>query len=155
MDAILNQLGGLVLGSVPTIVLFLLLLVAYGLLVRRPLDRVLAERRARTTGAMEQAQGAIGKAEEETAEFEAKLRAARTELFEARQRRLKQWAEERELALHEARSATKMKVLTAKLSLEQSAAAGRQQIESMSGDLSAQILKAVLPAGVAGTGAVQ
>ena len=39
MDEMLNQLGGLVLGSVPTVILFLLLVVAYGLLVRRPLDR--------------------------------------------------------------------------------------------------------------------
>ena len=58
MEEILNQLGELVLGSVPTMVLFILLVIAYGLLVRRPLDRVLAERRARTTGAVEQARPA-------------------------------------------------------------------------------------------------
>ena len=51
MDQILNQLGELVLGSVPTMVLFILLVAAYVLLVRRPLDRILAERRARTSGA--------------------------------------------------------------------------------------------------------
>jgi F-type H+-transporting ATPase subunit b len=62
MDQILNQLGGLVLGSVPTIVLFITLVAAYGFLVRRPLDRVLAERRARTSGAVEQARGAIAAA---------------------------------------------------------------------------------------------
>jgi F-type H+-transporting ATPase subunit b len=66
MDQILNQLGGLVLGSVPTMVLFILLVAAYGLLVRRPLDRVLAERRARTSGAVEQARSAIAAAEAET-----------------------------------------------------------------------------------------
>ena len=59
MNQILNQLGGLILGSVPTIVFFLLLIVAYGLLVRRPLDGILAERRKRTFGAVEQARGAI------------------------------------------------------------------------------------------------
>ncbi len=59
MDQILNQLGGLVLGSVPTMVLFLILVVAYGLLVRGPLDKVLAQRRTRTSGAVEQARGAI------------------------------------------------------------------------------------------------
>ena len=46
MEQILNQLGELVLGSVPTMVLFILLVAAYGFLVRRPLDRVLAERHA-------------------------------------------------------------------------------------------------------------
>jgi len=63
MDQILNQLGELVLGSVPTMILFILLVAAYGTLVRRPLDRVLAERRARTSGAVERARAAIAKAE--------------------------------------------------------------------------------------------
>jgi F-type H+-transporting ATPase subunit b len=65
MDQILNQLGELVLGSVPTMVLFILLVIAYGVLVRRPLVRILAERRSRTTGAVEQAR-ATAAAEAET-----------------------------------------------------------------------------------------
>jgi F-type H+-transporting ATPase subunit b len=155
MNEILNQLGGLFLGSVPTIVFFLLLVVAYGFLVRRPLDAVLAERRKRTSGAVEAARAAIGQAENETAIFEDKLRAARTELFNARAARVKQWAAERELALDQARTETQTRVLAARVQLEQSAAVGRQQIETMSGELSAQVLKAVLPAGVSGTGAAQ
>ena len=90
MDQILNQLGGLVLGSVPTMVLFILLVAAYGLLVRRPLDRVLAERRARTSGAIEQARRAIAAAEAETAAYEEKLRNARVEIFQMRDKKLKQ-----------------------------------------------------------------
>ena len=148
MNEILNKLGGLALGSVPTIVFFLVLVVAYGLLVRRPLDRVLAERRARTIGAVEQARGALSAAEAETAVFEDKLRAAKAELFQAREQRVKQWTAEREKAIGEARNATQAKVAEARLSLEQSATAARQQIESMSGELSAQVLKAVLPVGV-------
>ncbi len=155
MDQILNQLGGLILGSVPTIVFFLLLLVAYGVLVRRPLDRVLAERIARTTGAVEQARGAISAAEAETAVFEDKLRSARREIFEVRDRKQKQWAAEREQALEQARAITQDKVKTARGSLEGSTTIARQQIETMSSELSAQILKAVLPTGVAGPEAAQ
>ena len=145
---LLKQLGGLILGSVPTMIFFIVLVVAYGYLVRRPLDKVLAERRARTTGAVEQARGAISAAEAETAVFEDKLRTARREIFEARDRKLKQWAAEREQALNEARAATQAKVSTAREGIEQSAGAARQGIEAMSSELSAQILKAVLPAGV-------
>ena len=155
MDQILNQLGGLILGSIPTITFFLLLIVAYGYLVRRPLDRVLAERRARTTGAVEQAQGAISAAEAETAVFEDKLRAARREIFEARDAKLKQWALDREQALDRAKALTQEKVQVARRALEQSAGSAKQQIESRSAELSAQILKAVLPAGVSGTEAAQ
>ena len=145
---LLNQLGGLILGSVPTMIFFILLVVAYGFLVRRPLDKVLAERRARTIGAVEQARGAISAAEAETAVFEDKLRSAKREIFEARDKKLKQWAAEREQALGEARAATQAKVNAAREGIQQSAASARQGIESMSGELSAQILKAVLPAGV-------
>lgn len=151
MGQILNQIGGLALGSVPTIVLFLLLLAAYGVLVRRPLDQVLAERAARTTGAVEQARGAMSAAEAETAVFEGKLRAARAEINAARDGRLKQWAQEREQLLAQARAATAEKIQTARLGIEQSAFAARQQIETMSGELSAQVLKAVLPVDAAGT----
>lgn len=147
MDEILNQLGGLVLGSVPTMVLFLLLVVAYGLLVRRPLDRVLAERRARTTGAVDQAHGAIAYAEAKTADYEEKLRKAKAELYAAREKRLKQWAAERDQALAEARSATSEKVQAAKDEIEQSVTAARRQIEGISAELSEQILRAVMPAG--------
>jgi F-type H+-transporting ATPase subunit b len=147
MDEMLNQLGGLVLGAVPTMILFLLLVVAYGLLVRRPLDRVLAERAARTTGAVDHAKKAISEAEAKAAEYEDKLRRAKTDIFAARETRLKQWASERDLALAEARSATMEKVLAAKSEIDQSVAVAQRQIESMSNELSEQILRAVMPAG--------
>jgi F-type H+-transporting ATPase subunit b len=147
MDEILKQLGGLVLGSVPTMVLFLLLVVAYAYLVRRPLDRVLAERRARTTGAVALAREAIAEAEAKTAEYEDKLRRAKVDLFAAREQKLKQLAMERDLAVTQARAATMEKVLAAKAEIEQAVAIARRQIEGMSDELSEQIMRAVMPAG--------
>lgn len=148
MDQILNQLGGLALGSVPTILLFLLLIAAYNFLVQRPLNKVLAERRARTSGAIEQAKGAISAAESETSVYEDKLRAAKAEIFQAREEKLKKWNAEREAALAQAKAATEARIAAARSDIEQSAATARQQIEGASAALSAQILRAVLPAGV-------
>jgi F-type H+-transporting ATPase subunit b len=155
MDQILNQLGGLVLGAVPTMLLFISLVIAYGFLVRRPLERVLAERRARTTGAVEQARGAIAAAEAETSAYEDKLLSAKAEIFHARDQKVKQWNAEREAALEQVRSATKERVLTAKLDIEQSATEARNQIESLSGELTTRILDAVLPAGIVPTEVAQ
>ena len=155
MDEILNQLGGLILGSVPTIVFFLLLIAAYGLLVRRPLDAILAERRARTTGAVEQARGAISAAEAETEVFENKLRAARTEIFQQRDAKLKQWTGERDQALQKVRETSQQHIAVARGNVQASAVTAREQINTMSGELSAQILRAVLPAGTPGTEAAQ
>jgi len=148
MEQILNQLGELVLGSVPTMVLFILLVAAYGFLVRRPLDRVLAERRARTSGALEQARNAVGAAESETAAYEEKLRAAKAEIFQARDQRLKQWNAEREAALAQARQHMQERVRRARQEIEQSAQETRLQIVALSDDLSSRVIKAVLPVSV-------
>jgi F-type H+-transporting ATPase subunit b len=148
MDEILKQLGELVLGSVPTMVLFILLVIAYGLLVRRPLDRILAERRKRTTGAVEQARGAIAAAEAETTVYEDKLRKAKAEIFQARDQKLKQWSAERDAAIEQVRQSTQQRILAAKLDIEQSATTARAQIEDMSAELSSRILSVMLPAGV-------
>jgi F-type H+-transporting ATPase subunit b len=155
MDQILNQLGGLVLGAVPTMILFILLVAAYGFLVRRPLDRVLAERRARTSGAVEQARGAITKAESETAAYEEKLRAAKAAIFQARDQKLKQWNSEREAALAQVRQHTQERVRGARQEIDQSAHDARLKIAAMSDDLSSRVLKAVLPAGVPATEAAK
>jgi F-type H+-transporting ATPase subunit b len=155
MDQILNQLGELVLGSVPTMILFILLVAAYGLLVRRPLDRVLAERRARTSGALEQARSAIAAAEAETTAYEEKLRAARAEIFQARDQKLKQWNAEREAALAQVRQLMQERVRVARHEIEQSAQEARLQIVGLSDELSSLVLKAVLPAGVRPTEVAQ
>jgi F-type H+-transporting ATPase subunit b len=151
MDQILNELGGLVLGSVPTIVLFILLVIAYGLLVRRPLDRVLTERRARTSGAVEQARTAIARAESETTAYEDKLRAAKAEIFQARDQKLKQWNAEREAALAQVRQHTHEHVRGARQDIEHSAQEARLKIVAMSDELSSSVLNAVLPAGIQAT----
>ena len=148
MEQILHQLGELVLGSVPTMVLFILLVAAYGFLVRRPLDRVLAERRARTSGALEQARNAVGAAESETAAYEEKLRAAKAEIFQARDQRLKQWNAEREAALAQVRQHMQERVRGARQEIQQGAQETRLQIVALSDDLSSRVIKAVLPVSV-------
>lgn len=145
MQAILNQLGGLVLGSVPTMVFFLILVVAYNYLVRRPLDKTLAERRARTSGAMEDAKAAISASEAKAAEYESKLRAARAEIYEARQRRMKQWTDEKDAALADARQQASQRVAVARTAVERSGEEARQQLSAAAAQLSGQILQAILP----------
>jgi F-type H+-transporting ATPase subunit b len=144
---IVQQLGGLVLGSVPTMIFFILLVILYGVLVRHPLEKTLAERRARTIGAVEQARGAISAAEAETQVYEDKLRAARADVVAAREHLLQQWHAERDAALEEVRGVAQDKVRESRKQIEASAVAARQQIESATDMLSDQILRAILPKG--------
>jgi F-type H+-transporting ATPase subunit b len=147
MNEILNQLGGLVLGAVPTMCFFLLLVIAYAFLVRRPLEKVLAQRRSRTTGAMDQAHASISQAEQKTAEYEERMRHARADIIAVREQRLKQLQAEREQALHEAREITAERVRAGRAEIEESVAQARHHIETVSMELSEQIVRAVMPAG--------
>jgi len=87
MDETLRQIGGLLLGAIPTVIFFLLLFGLYTFLVHKPLARVLAERRARTQGAVEKARTDVAAAEARTAEYEQRLRDARVALFKAQEAR--------------------------------------------------------------------
>lgn len=142
---ILNQLGSLVLGAVPTAVLFILLVMLYSLLVRRPLEKTLAERRSRTTGAVDQAKKAIAEAEAETAMYESKLRAARAELAASRERRAKELQAERDRVLESARVEAQGMVRVARSEIEAGTAGARKQIEEAAVELSARILRTLLP----------
>ncbi len=149
MDVILKQLGDLFLGSIPTIILFVLLVIAYRFLLYGPLTRTLAERRERTQGAVEKAAVAIAAADAKSQEYEARLRAARAEIFRHREQMIQQWNAERENALASARLAAQERVRVAQSALKSQADEARKQIEGSTEQLASQILQAILPAGVA------
>ena len=142
---VLNQIGGLLLGSVPTVILFVLLYFAYTTLVRKPLERILAERRARTIGAVEQARGAIAAAEAETAVLEDKLRAARMGVNAWREQQAQARQREREAVLQTARDAANAQIRTARGEIDAASAEARRQIEANAEQLSDAILHAILP----------
>jgi F-type H+-transporting ATPase subunit b len=147
MDETLHQLGGLLLGSVPTIFLFLLIVILYRFLVYGPLTRVLSERRARTEGAIEQANAAAAAAAAKTQEYEAQLRAARSRIFQARQQKLQLWNRERDSALAEAHEVAQRQLEEAKSALQVQTKAAHRTIESSIDELVKEILRAILPNG--------
>jgi len=128
MQEILQQLGTLFLGSVPTILLFIVLVMAYQFLVQGPLTATLKERRARTEGAQENARAAISLAEERAAEYASRLRLARVEVFKLREQRVRQWNAERDAVLETARKAAGEKLRQAKAELESEAADARRAV---------------------------
>jgi F-type H+-transporting ATPase subunit b len=151
MDEIVQQVGALLLGAVPTILLFVVLVAAYQLLVQGPLSRVLAERRAKTQGAIENAQKAIAQAEAKAAEYAEKLRLARAEIFKMREQRAKQRNAERESALDRARKAAGAKVSEARAEMDVETESARQSIQGAAGELANQVVRAVLPLAAGGT----
>ena len=155
MDETLHQLEGLLLGSVPTIFLFLLIVILYRLLVYDPLTRVLNERRERTDGAIEQADAAMAAAAAKTQEYEAQLRAARSRIFEARQLKQQQWTRERDNAIAEAHAAAQRQVEEAKSALQAQTDASHATIKDSIDELANEILAAILPKSSAAVGRVR
>jgi F-type H+-transporting ATPase subunit b len=145
MNEILQQIGALLLGAVPTILLFVVLVLAYQLLVQDPLNRTLAERRAKTEGAIEDAHKAIAQAEAKAAEYADKLRQARSEIFKMREQRARQRNAERDTSLDAARKAAGTKVNQAKSEIDAEAERAKLTIQGSAGELANQVVRAVLP----------
>src|ERR1700686_841271 len=151
MQEIIQQVGALLVGAVPTVLLFIVLVLAYQFLVQGPLSKTLKERRARTEGAVEDAHKAIARAEERAAEYATKLRQARAEIFKLREQRIKQWNAERDTALDTSRKAAGIKVSQAKAALQTDTDQARVAIQASAGDLANRVVRAVLPLAAGGT----
>ena len=151
MQEIIQQVVTLLIGSVPTVLLFIVLVASYQLLVQGPLSRTLAERRARTAGAVEDAQRAIAAAEAKTADYANTLRQARAEVFKVREQRLQVWAQERDAALEVARKAAGERVAVAKAGLLAEAEVARKTLLAGADQPAEQVVRAVMPATAGGS----
>lgn len=148
--SLVDQVAQLLIGAVPTVLLFIVLVLCYQYLVQKPLTRTLDERRARTEGAIEDAHRAIAQAEARAAEYANKLRQARAEIFKIREQRIKQWNAERDAALDETRKAAGLQVSQAKTQLEAEAGNARQAIQASAAELGNLVVRAVLPQAAGG-----
>lgn len=151
MQQLLPQVGAFLVGSIPTALLFIVLVIAYQILVQGPLSATLAKRRTLTDGAIEEAQAAIERAEARAAEYAAQLRQARSEALKLRDQRLKQWNAERDATLESARKAASEKVSQARAQIEAQTLTARQSIQASAGQLAEQVVRAVLPAAAGGS----
>jgi F-type H+-transporting ATPase subunit b len=151
MDETFRQISELLLGSVPTIIFFLLLYGLYTVLVHKPLMRVLAERRARTQGAIEKARADIALAERRTAEYEQKLRDARIAILKAQEARRALASKARDAAVAQARTQSQAQVQQARAAIEQDKQAAQTTLDSEAGRLATEIIRIVLEPAMAGS----
>jgi len=149
MDETLRQIGELLLGSIPTIIFFLLLFGLYTALVHKPLTRVLSERNARTQGAIQKARADVASAEVRTAEYEQKLREARLALFRAQEARRAQASQARAAALAQAREKANAQIDQARAAIESDKSVAKASLEAEAGRLATEIVRVVLELGMA------
>ncbi|HTU40817.1 MAG TPA: ATP synthase F0 subunit B [Candidatus Aquilonibacter sp.] len=144
MDETLRQLGELLLGAVPTVVLLALLYALYTAIVHEPLSRVLAERRRKTEGAVEKSRADIAAAEARTAEYEDRLREARGAIFRTQEAQRKKALEARHAALNQAREKAQAEVQSAKAGIEKDREAAQDSLRGEAQSLAEEIVRRVL-----------
>jgi F-type H+-transporting ATPase subunit b len=144
MDETLRQLGELLLGSVPTIIMLVLLYAIYFVVVHKPLTRVLGERRAKTEGAVEKARADVAAAEAKTAEYEQRLREARVALFKSQEAGRQAALQARSAAVARARARAQEQVKQAREGIEREKIAAQEGLQSESARLATEIVRTVL-----------
>lgn len=148
MDQTLQQLGELLLGAIPTVVLLTIMYALYTMIVHKPLRAVLEGRRAKTEGAIEKSKADIAAAEARTAEYEQKLREARAAVFRAQETRRQAAVQARTDAVSQARSQAQSQVQSAKAAIESDLSAAEKGLQGEASELAQEIMRRVLqPAG--------
>jgi F-type H+-transporting ATPase subunit b len=144
MDQTLRQLGGLLLGAVPTAILLGTVYVLYTVLVHKPLTAILAERRNRTEGAKEKARADLASAEARTADYEQGLREARVKIFKNQEARRQQAMQARAEAVAKARAKGQEQVKQARAGIEQDKQQALASLQAEAGQLASAIVRTVL-----------
>lgn len=144
MDVILHQLGQLLLKAVPTFLLVILLNFYLKRMFFKPLEKVLRQRYEATEGARKAAEDSLSRASAKAAEYEAAMRAARSEVYQAQEKLHKQLQEREAAQIADARRQADAAVKAAKADLAKDVEAARASLARESEALANQIADSIL-----------
>ena len=144
MEQTLQSLGGILLKSIPTIVLLIILHFYLKAMLFGPLDRILKQRRELTDGARKVAEDSLAAAKRKADEYDIKLREARGVVYKEQEEMRKRWLEEQANEVAQARTRMEASVKTAREALAADAAAAQGSLKDASSTLADQIAETVL-----------
>lgn len=144
MEATLQALGGILLKAVPTICLLLIVHLYLKYVFFRPLEKVLAERRAATEGARESAAAILKQASEKAAALESQLRSAREEIYREQEEARRALLADQAAQMEEAKRRSRELIHESKIALEAETAAARRELAATAGALAEQIATSLL-----------
>jgi F-type H+-transporting ATPase subunit b len=144
MDATLHALGGILLRAVPTFLLVILLNVYLKFVFFKPLEKVLHRRYEATEGARKLAEQSLERAASKAAEYEAALRAARSEVYALHDRLHKELQEREAADIAAARQRADAMVREARALLAKDVEAAKMSLAGDSESLANQIAESLL-----------
>jgi F-type H+-transporting ATPase subunit b len=145
MDATLRALGEILLNAVPTFLLVVLLHFYLKKIFFQPMEKVLRQRFEATEGARKLADEALARAAARTAEYEAAIRAARSEIYQAQEKFYKEFQEQQAAQIAAARQSAEAGVREAKAQLARDVEAAKttlaQASEAMANEIADSMLR--------------
>lgn len=144
MGYTLQALGGILLRSLPTFFLIFFLTFYLRRTFFAPMEKVLAERKAATTGARQSAESLLQKAEQKAAEYEAAIREARAGIFREHEDMRRQWLEEQAGQVREAKNASERLIAEAREQIAQETANARENLKQTASGLADEIASTLL-----------
>jgi len=144
MDATLHALGGILLKAVPTFLLVVFLNFYLKKMFFKPLEKVLQQRYEATEGARLSAEKALQKAAARTAEYEAAMRAARAEVYQAQEQLHKQLEEREAAELSGARARAEEMIRQSRVELDAEVETARAGLAQQGETLANQIVESLL-----------
>lgn len=144
MQQTLQALVGILEKSIPTVLLLILLHFYLKAMLFAPLQKTLKKREALTKGARQSAEESLASAERKTAEYEAKLQAAREEVYREQEEIRKKWLAEQAEQIERGRERAAAAVRDARFEIAREAATARTSLLETSGMLADQIVGTIL-----------
>ena len=144
MEETLRALGGILLKAVPTFLIVIALHFYLKFIFFKPLQHILKLRYEATEGARKLAESSLAKATERAAEYEAALKAARSESYKELEQLRRQLQDERTAGVREARARAESAITQAKAALAAEVAGLKINLESESDALADRIANKVI-----------
>jgi F-type H+-transporting ATPase subunit b len=142
--AIFQALLPILLRAVPTFLIFIALHWYLKLVLLQPLERVLEERRRRTTGAVEASQAAVAQAAVKMAEYERSLYEARAAIYAEQEANRRQLVADQADALLQAKAEAAKLVAAACAGIRAEAESARTELDAQSNLLAGRLADVVL-----------
>jgi F-type H+-transporting ATPase subunit b len=137
---VLQQLWGLFIQAIPTVIIVFLFYLMLQALFFKPLGRVMEERAARTEGARQEAEASQAAAREKVREYEEALRKARMAVYNEQDAERRTLLEQRAAHAREARAQAMARVQAEKAQIADETAEARGELERSAPQLAAEIV---------------
>jgi F-type H+-transporting ATPase subunit b len=144
MDATLRALGEILLNAVPTFLLVVFLHFYLKKVFFQPMEKVLRQRFEATEGARKLADQSLARASARVAEYEAAIRAARSEIYQAQEEFYKEFQDRQAAQIAAARQSAEAGVREAKTQLAIEVEAAKATLEQASQSMADEIADSML-----------